>query len=780
MENYSQIPVLNTTDDFSSIETVRPNENRDNIETEAKTTADFCNVDSSTEAEGSFKVDDEVKAINTLLSKKEKNDNETDLLLDTLNKAQSESVNGQNETNTEIDENGIREYSGNSLENVYKTDSIDRQNLFENETLIMEVSDHSDNEIHHEDVNSMWNDTNNEIAVPSDDDVVMHQMGQVDFASLEHEQPNSMTKTCKVCMETFAHEDELKDHIRAHAFEGIHKCKYCDKQYIGLRRLKEHMQLHKMTSFTCQLCKEAFLSQEELYYHKRIIHPIRRICYQSSLRKRNKCPDSIARRRREMRMAKKAESITTSSIKSTSNKQNKMPKVVLSERVNTRKNKIDKVKRKPESYKATRRDRQKTPETKSAADNIAGTNGSKHGVRNSNAVKKPKKLHSCEYCNKICRTPSHLKEHLISHTGCKPFSCEICDKSFVRKKALREHMSLHDGASLSNSSEKVNTITSDTVIKGTGAIAGINDNVSKKEEPDKVTHDVVDDLPSVKTSKNTHSCEFCKKEFRTPSRLKEHLISHTGNKPHICEVCGKSYVRKIALREHLSLHAGIKLYSCEVCQKDFATKDAYTYHFWEHDGIKPFCCETCGKSFIRRSHLNEHMRTHNDIKEHECHICLKQFSVKKSLKFHMLVHTGERLFLCSICGRSFNNARTLEKHQFTHDENKKFTCQLCQISFDNRSDLKTHQRSASHTLTKTELCERCGNEFTLKYLKQHQRTCEGVRTYKCKRCEQVFSNTALLNAHKNFHYTENHHQCEICGKHFKDSWKLNRHHKVHE
>lgn len=48
----------------------------------------------------------------------------------------------------------------------------------------------------------------------------------------------------------------------------------------------------------------------------------------------------------------------------------------------------------------------------------------------------------CHLCGKIYKYNHHLKRHLTSHSGAKPFICSLCGKSFTRKDSCRDHMRL--------------------------------------------------------------------------------------------------------------------------------------------------------------------------------------------------------------------------------------------------------------------------------------------------------------------------------------------------
>jgi hypothetical protein len=49
---------------------------------------------------------------------------------------------------------------------------------------------------------------------------------------------------------------------------------------------------------------------------------------------------------------------------------------------------------------------------------------------------------------------------------------------------------------------------------------------------------------STKTVKSKHRCDVCGKEFTRSVILKEHTLSHFGQRPHPCSQCGKAFTRK--------------------------------------------------------------------------------------------------------------------------------------------------------------------------------------------------------------------------------------------
>lgn len=52
------------------------------------------------------------------------------------------------------------------------------------------------------------------------------------------------------------------------------------------------------------------------------------------------------------------------------------------------------------------------------------------------------KIHSCSFCSYITRKASHMKSHLLTHTGEYPFTCTVCNYKCKQKQNLSRHFLL--------------------------------------------------------------------------------------------------------------------------------------------------------------------------------------------------------------------------------------------------------------------------------------------------------------------------------------------------
>lgn len=61
-------------------------------------------------------------------------------------------------------------------------------------------------------------------------------------------------------------------------------------------------------------------------------------------------------------------------------------------------------------------------------------------------------------------------------------------------------------------------------------------------------------LESTEKFKKFHQCDICFKVFNVPSKLKRHIISHTGQKPYKCPHCQKGFTQSHNMKAHMLTH----------------------------------------------------------------------------------------------------------------------------------------------------------------------------------------------------------------------------------
>uniref|UniRef100_A0A3Q2PSQ8 Zinc finger and SCAN domain-containing protein 22-like n=1 Tax=Fundulus heteroclitus TaxID=8078 RepID=A0A3Q2PSQ8_FUNHE len=106
----------------------------------------------------------------------------------------------------------------------------------------------------------------------------------------------------------------------------------------------------------------------------------------------------------------------------------------------------------------------------------------------------------CHVCGKTFTTATHLKRHMMIHTGQRPHCCKECGKTFARGECLRIHMRIH-------------------------------------------------------TVERPYMCKVCPKSFRQRSNLVTHMRMHTGEKPYHCSICSQPFTYKKDMNKHMQSHS---------------------------------------------------------------------------------------------------------------------------------------------------------------------------------------------------------------------------------
>ncbi|XP_029572286.1 zinc finger protein 131 [Salmo trutta] len=185
------------------------------------------------------------------------------------------------------------------------------------------------------------------------------------------------------------------------------------------------------------------------------------------------------------------------------------------------------------------------------------------------------KMFRCSKCDRSFRLYYHLKQHMRAHVAAldKPHVCCHCGKAYMREAALKQHLNtLHyEAEELSRSQSQ---------------------------------------------KKKIHVCDYCDKQFDHFGHFKEHLRKHTGEKPFECPDCHERFARNSTLKCHMAAcqnGAGAKkgrkkVYECQVCSSVFNSWELFKDHLTTHTGEKPNHCTMCDIWFTQPHDLRRHLR----------------------------------------------------------------------------------------------------------------------------------------------------------------------------
>ncbi|KAM1061855.1 hypothetical protein ACFX14_026171 [Malus domestica] len=250
----------------------------------------------------------------------------------------------------------------------------------------------------------------------------------------------------------------------------------------------------------------------------------------------------------------------------------------------------------------------------------------------------------------------------------------------------------------------------------------------------------------------SNTCEECGATFKKPAHLKQHMQSHSLERPYVCSVddCHSSFRRKDHLNRHLLQHQG-KLFKCPIenCNHGFVCQGNMSRHVRKlHNddgtyvgrGQKQHVCQEigCGKVFQFASKLQKHENSHVHLDSVEAFCselgCMQYFTNEQCLKAHIL--SSHQHVTCEICG-SKKLKRNIKRHLLTHKggapsvERIKCSCNGCLQTFSTKSNLTQHVK-AVHLKDKPFVCSfsGCGMRFAYKHVRDnHEKTGRHVYAY---------------------------------------------------
>ncbi|XP_077497680.1 uncharacterized protein LOC144108287 [Amblyomma americanum] len=181
------------------------------------------------------------------------------------------------------------------------------------------------------------------------------------------------------------------------------------------------------------------------------------------------------------------------------------------------------------------------------------------------------------------------RNHLHTHTRDRPFQCRICSKSFCGKSHLRVHFDIHVEF-------RKHAFMHSAGLFSTGSACS--------SPPQK----------KLQAGRLQYVCPGCGYSTDHSTHFKDHLRTHTWDRPFQCRICSKSICGKSHLRVHFDFHVDERPFKCSRCSKSFTQKSNMVRHYRIHTGEKPFQCRHCSKRFTNKISLVKHIHTHTVMK----------------------------------------------------------------------------------------------------------------------------------------------------------------------
>merc|ERR1712029_885566 len=311
-------------------------------------------------------------------------------------------------------------------------------------------------------------------------------------------------------------------------------------------------------------------------------------------------------------------------------------------------------------------------------------------------------------------------------------------------------------------------------LKGVGAVDGVKDHqhteaasvlqkfISKKD-PSLIIRRTV--------SKKSPMCPCCKFDGGSIESSVSHIdhLLNKGSDPPLfpikemlpqsrgdvrCTICRSTPSNESRLRIHLKIHmreAHMQIRKCEKCNEEFENTVAYFMHLKTHkkrknnSGHPERECPVCKKWYAPLSYAN-HV-TMCKRKADNNYIMCDQCDFKTTVKANLTGHYARR-----------------------HGAERPFTCIHCAKPFLRECDMNQHIRRRHPAPGQEVICEDCGKTMRDQYaLAGHKRSTHNSKfIYRCKVCNQSFSDKGKMYRHLLIHSDLELYQCTLCSKRFKN------------
>ncbi|KAM9435951.1 uncharacterized protein znf770 [Clarias gariepinus] len=585
-------------------------------------------------------------------------------------------------------------------------------------------------------------------------------------AGIPEEKTVNMTHRhqCSVCLKRFSAPSKLKRHILIHSIFRPFCCEFCPKAFRQLAHLKMHLSTH----FTQRRKETKEILHGNTVSQNIPIHPLDTMVYSSDSSVKQKCTEEAGDLENEL---KESENVHMESF--------------------------------PENISLN------TSET---------------------TWIKSKVGHECPVCHKCFSAPSKLRRHCLTHTGQRPFQCSLCCRAFRQLSHLKAHHSVHAAPRKKlTSALQMHRVTHTQPSTSKARLRRfVHISLARKFRSAKqkllspaaeINLQENNSLPCAVSSsdqeingRQDYSCSVCSKHFNAPSKLRRHILIHTGQRPFRCSLCFRGFRQKSHLKSHKCNRGSRGTFQSstnEVHLRDPKIPDSRSNLSIRTDNEfakgNSMSISKTGDSFVCSSRTGFAAKSiPKDSMDHtslsykaicrpleeasqskgsgyQCTVCFKIFDFPSKLSRHILIHMDIKPFKCSICSKSFRQLCHLQNHSKVHAGRKNV---LCQETFKNRigtsiPETNNHTKKSGKLPVSQRPDPYCGKQKINLFISSSHHHSENIEEF----TPNIQSTSSPLKVHEGENsYSQikrNPNQCIFCLKTFDFPSKLSRHLLVH-
>lgn len=371
------------------------------------------------------------------------------------------------------------------------------------------------------------------------------------------------------------------------------------------------------------------------------------------------------------------------------------------------------------------------------------------------------KPYRCTGCSFACSSLGNLKRHERVHSQDKPFQCAACDYRCNQSRNLKRHMLSHrlpEGEGPHQQDKEPGKAGSGGGTAGDGQGA----------HPALFCYASPSACPQAHRACAGPGAMCCQPHARALSPLELGLLAELSPASTVPPADSPACVCPAEpLLPELNLHMGSGTGPfLPGCARLRGEESAALPEL-----LFPFTCRMCGLV------LDDGFAQDEGLAEQVCGRCsLAVLGTEPGSSPRK--GTGDKGFACSLCPFVTHYPNHLARHMKTHSGEKPFACPLCPYASAHLDNLKRHQRvHTGEKPYKCQLCDyACGN---LANLKRHGRIHSGDKPFQCSLCSYSCNQSMNLKRHMLRHTGEKPFQCRDCS-YTTGHWdNYKRHQKIH-